>query len=440
MPGCLNRYQTLSQIRLFGLLVAISFMSGCVAASVDAIDIQRTTVNFKMGVATQDREPRIVIVTMSDEKHSVLVGTGAIAASKTDQPFRYRELLDRWERDYEMNRLADWPLSELGIRCMVFELGDRQDISSVLASLTREPIVETAQQVQSFRTVAGAYNDPYRKFQHGLASMDVDRSHIWATGKGVTVAVIDTGLDASHQELWGKVSVKRNLVNGDPDDFGQDVHGTAVAGVIAATANNAIGIVGVAPDAAIMGMKACWQTRPGYDAASCNSFTLAKSLNASIAANADVINLSLAGPSDPLLSRLVSRAIEKRIIVVGAVDSAKPDSFPASTRGVLAVSIPSVLARDTIVAGARLLVAPGQQVVSLRPGNQFDTYSGSSISAAHVSGLAALAKERKPDIDSRKFAQVLRDTADQNSGQSNACAMMSRLLAVPSDSCLNASQ
>jgi len=410
-------------------------MSGCVATSVDSNDVERTTVNFKMGAATQDREPRIVIVTMSDEKHSELVGTGAIAASKLNQPLRYRELLDRWERDYGMNRLADWPLSELGIRCMVFEIGDRQDIMSVLASLSREPIVETAQRVQSFRTAAGAYNDPYRNLQHGLTSMEVDPSHRWATGKGVTVAVIDTGLDANHHELKGRVTATRNLVNGDPDDFSQDVHGTAVAGVIAATANNDVGIVGVAPDAAIMGMKACWQTRLAGSVASCNSFTLAKSLNASISASADVINLSLSGPHDALLSRLIRRAIENGIIVVGAVDSARPDSFPASTRGVLAASMPSKWARNAAVAGAGLILAPGQQVVSIRPGNQFDTYSGSSISAAHISGLAALAKERKPELDSRTFVQILRDTADQSSGLSNACAMMSRLLAIASDSC-----
>ncbi|MGH1359136.1 MAG: S8 family peptidase [Burkholderiaceae bacterium] len=432
MPGC--------HIRLLSLLMVISLMGGCVATSSESADSLRATVNFKMGLATQEREQRILIVTMSDEQHGKLVGTGAIAAIKKDQPLRYRELLNRWERDYAMTRLADWPLSELGIRCMVFELGDSQDISNVLALLTQEPVVETAQQLQSFRTVAGAYNDPYFKLQHGLASMNVDRSHRWATGKGVTVAVIDTGLDSSHPELQGRVAVKRNLVNGDPDDFNQDVHGTAVAGVIAANANNDIGIVGVAPDAAILAMKACWQIQLGNDAASCNSFTLAKSLNASIAANTDVINLSLAGPSDPLLNRLVRLAIEKRIIVVGAADSAEPDSFPASTRGVLAVSTPGRQARNTSVAGARLLLAPGHQVVSIRPGNRFDTYSGSSISAAHLSGVAALAKERKPDLDSRAFAQILRDTADQNSGQSDACAMMSRLLAVSSDGCLDAPQ
>jgi len=408
--------------------VAIHLVSGCVAAPVDSNDIQRTVVNFKMGAATQDREPRMVIVTMSDEKHSELVETGTIAATKMNQPSRYRALLDRWERHYGLTRRADWPLSELGVRCMVFEIDDQQDILSVLAMLSREPIVETAQQLQSFRTADSAYNDPYRNLQHGLTSMEVERSHRWATGKGVTVAVIDTGLDASHQELVNKVTLKRNLVDGNLNNFNQDIHGTAVAGVIAATANNAIGMVGVAPDAAIMAMKACWQNQPDNDAAICNSFTLAKALNASIAANADVINLSLAGPVDPLLGRLVRRAIKKSIIVVGAVDSGKPGSFPASTHGVVAASTPSKWARNTTLAGAGLLLAPGQQVISIRPGNQFDTFSGSSISAAHVSGLAALAKQLKPDLDSPSFAQILRDTANQNSGQSNAYTLISRLV------------
>ncbi|MFK7966484.1 MAG: S8 family serine peptidase [Burkholderiaceae bacterium] len=423
-------------VQLLGLLLTAILVSGCVAPPVDSNNTQRSQVNFKMGAATQDREPRMVIVTMADEKHSELVGAGEVAASKVNLPRRYRALLDRWERDFGMTRRADWPLSELGVRCMVFEIDDQQDMLSVLASLSREPIVETAQQVQSFKTADGAYNDPYRNLQHGLTSMEVERSHRWSTGKGVTVAVIDTGLDASHRELVEKVTMKRNLVDGDLNDFGQDIHGTAVAGVIAARANNAIGMVGVAPDAAVMAMKACWQIKADSDAAICNSFTLAKALNASIASKADVINLSLAGPVDPLLSRLVRRAIQKSIIVVGAVDSGKPGSFPASTQGVVAASIPSEWARNTNLDGAGLHLAPGQQVLSIRPGNEFDTFSGSSISAAHVSGLAALAKQLKPDLDSGSFAQILRDTASQKSGESNACALISWLLPESSGNCI----
>ncbi len=435
MQRLTNSFRPTRSLGLIGLLLVASFLGACSAFTPGTNPVQRSMVNFKMGSQTEGRESRILIITIRNVDHHRLVGSGSVAAARSAQPLRYRDLLNRWERDYGLLRVADWPLSELKVRCMVFEVGAGYDIAAVLTSLGQETIVETAQKLQSFRTITSTYNDPYRKIQHSLASLGIDQSHRFATGKGVRVAVIDTGLDDSHQELRGKVKVKRNMVNGDSRDFNQDVHGTAIAGVIAATANNANGIVGVAPDATIMAMKACWQTRPGYDAAICNSFTLAKSLNASIAAKADVINLSLAGPADPLLDRLVRRAMTKEIVVVGAVDPVKPESFPASTPGVLAVAVPRNRYRNVKVAGRHLLRAPGQQVVSIRPGNQYDTFSGSSISAAHVSGLAALAKEHKPHLNGQKLARILRDTVDPSSGQPNACVMMARLLNVSGQDC-----
>ena len=103
-----------------------------------------------------------------------------------------------------------------------------------------------------------------------------------------------------------------------------------------------------------MAMKACWQTKASDDAARCNSFTLAKAINASIAAQADVINLSLTGPVDPLLDRLLRQAIEQRTIVVGAVNQAKPNTFPVATRGVLPVALPGWDASSAAVRRAAI--------------------------------------------------------------------------------------
>ena len=420
-----------------GALVVIASLGGCAANTPPANDLARTAVNFKMGAETRTREPRIVIVTMRNLDHFALVGTGSVAASPSTQPVHYRSLMTRWQQSYGLSRVADWPLSSLDVRCMVFELNAQRNLQETLTALRAEPLVETAQPLQSFRTVATAYNDPYSKLQHGLSSLDIAPTHQWATGKGVKVAVVDTGLDADHAEISGRVPVKRNLVNGNLSDFNRDVHGTAVAGVIAASANNRNGIVGVAPDASIMAMKACWQTQPGYDAGLCNSFTLAKAINASIAARADIINLSLAGPNDDLLHRLLRQAIERRIIVVGAVDEKRPNSFPASTPGVIAVAVHSKPSTDghARIAGNKTLQAPGRQVVSIRPGNQYDMFNGSSIAAAHISGLAAMIKQHLPELTADRLSEVLHSSIDPASGMTNVCRAVTRLLDASPDDC-----
>jgi subtilisin family serine protease len=132
------------------------------------------------------------------------------------------------------------------------------------------------------------------------------------------VAIIDTGVDTEHPDLAGRTQLTRNYIDDDVTEFRNDRHGTQVAGLIAAAANNGIGIVGVAPDVRLMAYKACWQPTPS-SAGRCNSFTLAQALADALAARAQVINLSLVGPSDPLLEALVEKAISGGVIVVGAV-------------------------------------------------------------------------------------------------------------------------
>jgi subtilisin family serine protease len=291
--------------------------------------------------------------------------------------------------------------------------------------------VETVQALQQFEAMAEPYNDPYVKLQHGFASMKVAAAHRWATGRGVRVAVIDTGLDSAHPELAGRVQVKRNLVNGDLNQFDDDVHGTAVAGVIAASANNAQGLAGVAPQAQILGLKACWQAGPGYGGAVCNSFTLAKALNVAIGEAVDVINLG--GPPDALLSRLVQRAIASDIIVVGSVDRRHPAGFPAAVPGVLAVT--QAEARTRSGAAGDALTAPGEKIISARPKAQYDLYSGNSLAAAQVSGVAALVRERKPHLAPAPLAALLRSTADPQSGDINACRALARLAGQADSAC-----
>ena len=115
----------------------------------------------------------------------------------------------------------------------------------------------------SARSAAVDYNDPYFSLQKGVGEIHVPEAQRWSKGRGVTIAVIDTGVDTQHPELSGRVKLTRNFVDNDAERFRMDRHGTAIAGVIAALTNNGQGIVGVAPAADLLALKACWQERVG---------------------------------------------------------------------------------------------------------------------------------------------------------------------------------
>jgi subtilisin family serine protease len=221
-------------------------------------------------------------------------------------------------------------------------------------------------------------------------------------GAGVTIAVIDTGVDYEHPDLKGRVSARRNFVDGDEAAFQHDTHGTEVSGVIAAVADNGIGIVGIAPEARIMALKACWQA-PGGGSAVCNSFTLAQALEEAIVKHADIVNMSLAGPVDPLLARLVERGAMQGTIFVGASRAAASGpSFPADLEDVLAVD-----AAEDSSGNPRHLLAPGHDVLTLVPGGHYDFASGSSLAAAEVSGIVALMLADRPHLTTSELRGIL---------------------------------
>jgi subtilisin family serine protease len=191
-----------------------------------------------------------------------------------------------------------------------------------------------------------------------------------------------------------------------------------VAGIIAARADNGIGIVGVAPNVRLFALRACWEETE--QATLCTSLTLAMALHDAIEHSADVINLSLSGPSDRLLVKLIDTALARHITVVGALDGDLPDGgFPASHAGVIAVAD----AADPSAAG-RALLAPGRDVPTTLPGGRWNLVSGSSYAAAHVTGLFALLRERLPlRADPPSASSVVSLT----NGEIDACATLARV-------------
>lgn len=407
------------------------------AAACSSLTIQPTSpingMDTTLGKYDETQASRYIIVTMTDAMHEQLV-QGERVDREAALPPLYAQFLSRLSRTYGLKRVADWPLGSLSIRCLVFEVSDPAQRAATIAALSRERYVESAQEVSAFFTsgeaagaqIASSYNDPYRNLQHSLNEMQIPESHRWATGRGVRVAVIDTGSDTRHPELRERITGIRNFVDRDGEAFNGDIHGTAVAGVIAAASNNGAGLVGVAPEADLLSLKACWQRSGTASDAVCSSFTLAKALNFAIDQKVDVINLSLGGPVDPLLSRLVSKALEQNILVVGAATPKFPGGFPVGIDGVIGVS-------NAGSPQSRLVNAPGNQVLSTSPANQYDFFTGSSFSAAQVTGVTALIRQRKPHLPAKIVKELLAATSNPDHGFANACRAVARV--VESEGC-----
>ena len=144
-----------------------------------------------------------------------------------------------------------------------------------------------------------------------------------------------------------------------------------------------------------------------------------------------MLNLSLAGPPDPLLSRLLGAAIAKRIVVVAAYDGALADGgFPASRDGVLGVGAEARAGDPRGAVGEPPLVGPAVDVFSTAPRGSYDFFNGSSFAAAHVAGVAALLLERKPSLTAAEVRELLVARGGRDDGETpriDPCAALAKL-------------
>ena len=329
-------------------------------------------------------------------------------------------------KDYELRQVAAWPIAPLKVHCVVFEIPAQTSREALLSRLARDERVHTVQPLETFSTMSTTYNDPYISLERGFTEIDAAGAQQWSRGDGIRVAVIDTGVDTLHPDLQGRIETSRNFVDEDATQFTQDRHGTEVAGVIAAVANNRLGIVGVAPGVHLVALKSCKQLQAGADGAQCNSFTLAQGLTVAIESDVKVVNLSLGGPPDPLLTQLVDYGLKHGMIIVAAVPpDGKLNGFPVGIPGVIAVDV-----ANSSTATDSVLHAPGREILTLMPGGRYDFASGSSLATAHVTGAIALLLAQTPNLDSAAIFALLRKTSEHptvGKDSINACAALAAL-------------
>lgn len=347
-----------------------------------------------------------------------------------------RNVAARLAKDYQLKNLAEWPVTELGVQCVVFEISDNRSMEEVLMAVASDPQVELVQQMGVFKTYATQVknNDPYYKLQTGIQALHLEQVHRFTTGKNIRIALVDTGVELNHPDLDGQISSSYDFTKEKSKRFSIDKHGTAVAGVIAAIKNNSTGIVGVAPASKVIALKACW-LQQGKTHATCNSFTLALAINRAIKMDVDILNLSLGGSPDPLVERLINKAIEKGITVVAAdPGSYRPGGrFPASKENVISVfRALEQVGKNQL--GNNSVIAPGIDILTTIPAATYDFMTGCSLAAAHISGIAALLLEINPDLSPHDIMNILvttrKEGESQGTGKVDLFAAITRLQGI----------
>jgi subtilisin family serine protease len=419
----------------FLMLVASAALSACASSRPMALPANHANPGHASAanVAAMDSQRDIVLAvanpleSSSTNAGSSLLGYAAPRYYGAGQ--RAASTLAELKKNYGLREVTGWPIKALDVYCVVFEPPPGMTQDALLEALAKDDRVQLAQPLHDFSVYAeksrGAhqYNDPYVNLQRGFVETDAALAHNLSQGDEVHIAIVDTGVDVTHLDLQGRIRDVHNLVDDDAATFNHDSHGTEVAGVIAADADNHQGIVGMAPKALLSVYKACWYSQAPHAGARCNSFTLAKALAAIIDTDTRIINLSLGGPADPLLNKLLARLLDQgRVVIAAMPPDGAADGFPVNAPGVIAVRATAAEA----AASPGILSAPGNDILTTQPGGGYDFTSGSSMAAAHVSGIAGLLLYLAPGLDAR----TVRDLFLRSSKVSNGTLQVNAASAV----------
>jgi hypothetical protein len=315
---------------------------------------------------------------------------------------------DELARRHGLARLASQNFPLVGATIGVFRVAGRRTVNVASRELATESSVRAVQ--PNFRYVlqeqkaALTEGDPA---QYALAKLRLPEAHMLAHGTNVTIAVIDSGIDVKHPELANAIADSFDALGSKE---GPHIHGTGIAGVIVSHAR----LMGCAPAAKILAIRA-FGAAPG--GAESTSFVVLKALDYAAAHGAQIVNMSFAGPKDALIERGIAAAAAKGIVMVAASGNAgqkSPPLYPAANANVIAVAATD--AQDKLFAASNrgghiAISAPGVDIFLPAPDEKYQVTSGTSFSAAYISGIAALLLERNPALKPNEVRAILVKTA-----------------------------
>jgi subtilisin family serine protease len=318
-----------------------------------------------------------------------------------------QQALDALQRRSRLTLLERQTSQLTGTTLYRWRIPDRRSVPTMIRQIETDAVAVSAQPNYLFalqQTETKAEGDPA---QYELAKLHLPQAHTLAKGDNVLVAVIDSGVDTSHPDLAGAVAQSFNAIESADAPH---KHGTAIAGLIAAHGR----LMGAAPGARILAIRAFDPAGAGAEG---STFNILKSLDWAAANGARVINMSFAGPADPAIHRSLEAARKKNIVLIAAAGNAgakSPPLYPAADPNVIAVSATDADDKlfDASNRGNYIAVAaPGAQLLVAIPDGGYEVASGTSYSAAEVTGIVALMLERKPDLSPAQVRGILQATA-----------------------------
>jgi len=312
-------------------------------------------------------------------------------------PLYTRQQVRRFAHDHDLTETGAWPIDVLGVYCVAFASRTPTDLRSLMERLDADPRSALVQVNATFagmsveRSKRPVYDDPLLDVQYGRFADRLAALHAITDGEEVRVGVIDTSVDLTHPDLSGQVARQVEIV--PPGAPAARVHGTAVTGVIAAASGNGEGLVGMAPRASVHVYGACTDDAEGTR---CTSFSIAQALSDALEEHMQVINMSFAGPDDPLIGALLDAAVASNTVLLAAGNTESPAArFPAGHPGVHAAD------------GQQHFWFASSERLSTRAGGSYQVFFGSSIASAGISGLAALLRAGRSAADTTEVLDWL---------------------------------
>jgi subtilisin family serine protease len=385
--------------------------------------IKKSPVKVKV---TKKRQPRTAVVRPTQQvRKAPTPAVGQVERAPSGQPPQEEERLladevivrfrlsssyvqrENLVRQLGIRHIEARTFALAGITVHRYGIAFGTPVRTIIAALEADPTVVYAQPNYLYVAQAGVPSASVP--QYAVDRLGVKVAHTISRGAGATLAIVDSAVEVGHTEFAGAAIEVFDVR--DSTDVPPDLHGTSIAGAIAAAGT----LTGVAPEARVLAIAAFAPSEDGRIRG--NTWSVAKALEIAHSNGARLLNLSFAGPADALVGRSLEGAARRGMTAIAAAGNEGPDApplYPAAYPTVIAVTATD--AADSLYAHASgglhiALAAPGVDIVTVAPGGAFGIASGTSLATAHVTGIAALLLSADPLLQRLRLIDVLSGNA-----------------------------
>ncbi|MBK8158316.1 MAG: S8 family serine peptidase [Rhodospirillaceae bacterium] len=313
----------------------------------------------------------------------------------------------RFAAELDLEVARDFTMSGLGLRVYLMRIAEGAELDKVYDAASADQRPLWVQKNFIYRTSVGDGQ------QYALAQIHAETATAKASGgAGITIGLVDSGVDVTHESLRDAHITVIDVADGDAT-VDPETHGTVIASILVGQGP----LMGVAPKARLVAVRAFREVDAKVGAAESSSFLLSLGIETAVKNGAQLVNLSLTGPQDRLVSQMVNTTLMHKVVVIAAAGNEGPKAgpaYPAAQDGVIAVTATDH--KDQLYKranqGAYISVAaPGVDILGAKPGGAYDFFSGTSMATGYVTGLAALLMASDNKLSVTQLRKIVEGTA-----------------------------